>query len=241
MTLSLALDTVTDTGSVAVGEPGSIAAEVLVGRRRHAAALVPAIDQALGLAGQSLGSLQQIIVADGPGSFTGLRIGFATVQGLVRQRSDLVVMTAPSLMSAAVLASRLVDGPVAALYDALRGEVFAAVYHFRDRTVETLIAPRLATVSELGESDIRPIVAVGDGAEVYAEAVRAWTGRDPVAPPAGGPRAAGLIELAAVSGALRRVDDVTTWEPNYGRLAEAQVRWERAHGKPLPGSVGERG
>ncbi|MBI4500772.1 MAG: tRNA (adenosine(37)-N6)-threonylcarbamoyltransferase complex dimerization subunit type 1 TsaB [Gemmatimonadetes bacterium] len=241
MTLYLALDTVTDSGSVAVGEPGSIASEVLVGARRHAAALVPAVDEALKLAGVSLADVQQIIIADGPGSFTGLRIGFATVQGLVRQRSDVAVMTAPSLMSAAVLASRFVDGPVAALYDALRGEVFAAIYRFHDQTVEMLIPPSLSTLPALRESGIHPVVAVGDGAEVYADAVRAWTGRDPVVPPAGGPRAAGLVELAAVGGALRSVDDVMTWEPDYGRLADAQVRWDRAHGQSLPDSVGDRG
>jgi len=62
---------------------------------------------------------------------------------------------------------------------------------------------------------------------MYAEDMYRWTGRDPVPPPAGSPRASGLIELAGVGDGLRRLDDVAASEPDYGRLAEAQVRWKK--------------
>jgi len=236
----LALDTATDRGSVAVGTPGTVLAEVIIGARRHAAALTPSIEEALRLAGTTLQDLAGILVADGPGSFTGLRIAFATVQGIVHQRSDLAVLTAPSLLSAARLGSRFTSGPVAALYDALRGEVFAAVYRFGRDTVDTLVAPVLTTVSALRRSGVRAELAVGDGAAAFADEVRAWTGREPVAPPDAGPRAAGLIELLGMHGTLQRMEDIAAWEPRYGRLAEAQVRWEREHGRPLPDSVSDR-
>jgi tRNA threonylcarbamoyladenosine biosynthesis protein TsaB len=241
LSLFLAIDTATDLGSVAVGSPGAVAAEVLMGTRRHAASLTPAVTEVLRLAGTTLDQVTTVIVADGPGSFTGLRIGFATVQGLVRARPDLSVMTAPSLLSAAWLGSRFVRGPVAALYDALRGEVYAAVYGFHGDVVDMLLAPTRITVSALQATNVSATLAVGDGAVAYSEQALAWTGRDPVGPPIGGPRAAALIELFAKSGALRTVDDVSAWEPDYGRPAEAQARWERAHGKPLPGSVGDQG
>ena len=38
-----------------------------------------------------------------------------------------------------------------------------------------------------------------------------------------------------------RVEAVQDWEPNYGRPAEAQARWETAHGRPLPDSIGSSG
>jgi hypothetical protein len=47
-----------------------------------------------------------------------------------------------------------------------------------------------------------------------------------------------LIELAAMEGGIRKVEDALGWEPVYGRPAEAQARWESAHGRPLPDSVG---
>jgi tRNA threonylcarbamoyladenosine biosynthesis protein TsaB len=236
----LAIDTATERGSVAVGTPGAILAEVIVGARRHAAALTPSIEEALRLAGQSLPDLSGILIADGPGSFTGLRIAFATVQGIVQQRPDLTVMTAPSLLSAARIGSHFSAGPVAALYDALRGEVFAAVYAFAGDRVTTVFAPALTTVRVLRESGVPAALAVGDGAATFAGEVRSWTGHEPVPPPEGGPRASGLIELLRTPEMLRRVENVASWAPEYGRLAEAQVRWEREHGKPLPGSVGDR-
>ena len=238
MSWYLAVDTATDVGSVAVGRPGALGAEVVFGSRRHAGALVPAVAEALRLAGVPLQDITGFAIADGPGSFTGLRIGFATVQGLVKDRSDRDVVTAPSLMATAWHGARYVDGPVASLYDALRGEVFAAVYRFQRGAVEVILAPCLTTLSRLKDLGLHPRIAVGDGAATYAEAVRAWTGRDPVAPPAGAPRAASLIELLAVAGAVRKVDDVQDWEPDYGRPAEAQARWERKHGRPLPGTTG---
>jgi tRNA threonylcarbamoyladenosine biosynthesis protein TsaB len=239
MSCFLALDTATDRGSIAVGRPRAILAEVFVGARRHAAALTPSIEEALHLAGTSLDDVTGILVADGPGSFTGLRIALATAQGIVRQRPHLAVMTAPSLMSAALVASRFAHGPVAALFDALRGEVFAAVYQFNGIKATTVLSPTLTPIAALREAGIRAEVAVGDGAAAFASEVEAWTGRPPVPPPDGGPRAASLIELSAAPENLRMIENISEFEPNYGRLAEAQVRWEKQHGKPLPGTVGD--
>jgi hypothetical protein len=83
-----------------------------------------------------------------------------------------------------------------------------------------------------------PALVVGDGAAAQAAAVRAWTGRDPVPPPVGAPRAAALLALERIPGALRPIADPAAFEPDYGRPAEAQARWERAHGRPLPDPPG---
>jgi hypothetical protein len=47
------------------------------------------------------------------------------------------------------------------------------------------------------------------------------------------PRAGALLELLAVEGATKTVDDLASLEPEYGRLAAAQVRWEKKHGREL--------
>lgn len=235
MTL-LALDCATDAGSVAVGDPGTPAAEIVVAGRRHAADLIPAAEECLRRTSRSWSDLTGVLVADGPGSFTGLRIAFATAAGVLRHRADVPLLTAPSLLSAAWIGSRQAGPTVAALFDALRGEVYAAIYQFGER-VQTLMAPGLTTVASLVESGISPELAVGDGVTAYAASLRSWTGRDPVPPPAGAPRASALIELAA-RGAVRRVADLSTWEPTYGRPAEAQARWEKTHGRRLPGPAG---
>lgn len=238
MTLYLALDTATALGSVALGEGERVLGEVLVGQRRHAAATLPAIEEVLRVAGVGFADLGGLIVADGPGSFTGLRIGLATAKGILRQHPDLTVWTAPSLMGAATRAVAFTGGTVAAVYDALRGEVFAALYRARARRIEVVMPPRLTTPEELLRSVTPPTVAVGDGAAVHRALMQQWTGREPIGPPEGMPRASALLALVGTEGALSRVEDPAGWEPDYGRLAEAQARWERAHGRPLPHSPG---
>jgi hypothetical protein len=59
-----------------------------------------------------------------------------------------------------------------------------------------------------------------------------------IRPPEGAPHARWLIALTGRSGGASRVEAVTTWEPEYGRPAEAQARWEMTHGRPLPDSIG---
>ncbi len=240
MTLTLAIDTATEIASLAIGVDGVALAEITLSGRRHAAALLPGMEQLVGLAGASLGDVDRVLIADGPGSFTGLRIGVATVQGLVRARPAIRVGTAPSLLAAAWQAARFHTGPVAALYDALRGEVYGAVYRFGDGAVDCLAPPRRLTVDALAVAcAVRPVVAVGDGAVVHAEAVRRWTGREPVGPPAGAPAAAALLAVDGARGGTREIADIMCFEPDYGRPAEAQVRWEQAHGVRLPDSRGD--
>lgn len=241
MTLYLALDTATDLGSVAVGAPGRAVSEVVCGDRRHAAVLVPAVNEALRLAGADSRDLTGVVVADGPGSFTGLRIAFATAKGLLRANEQLVLETAPSLLAAAWTAHHFIAGCIAALYDALRGEVFAAVYDWPAGGVQSVVEPLLCTPAELVERcPITPAVAVGDGAVVHEEEVRRWTGRGAIGPPSGAPRASALLELLEVAGATVPVADPTELEPTYGRPAEAQARWEREHGRPLPSPTGQQ-
>ncbi len=234
MSLNLAVDTATAMGSVAVGEPGSLQAEIIVGPRRHATSLVPAIGEVLRLADADYGDLSGIVVADGPGSFTGLRIAFATVKGLLMEYDHLTLSIAPSLLAAAWSALQIDPAPVAALYDALRGEVFGGVYSLTGGEIRVELPPTLATVEALEiRTPVRPWLAVGDGAASHAEAVQKWTGRRPVGPPTGAPRAGALLELLAVGKATKCVADPASFEPNYGRQAEAQVRWEREHGVSL--------
>jgi tRNA threonylcarbamoyl adenosine modification protein YeaZ len=234
--LWLALDTATDVASVAVGAfpDGVRAVRSVHGARQHAAQIVPLVHEVLALAGARVQDLAAVIVGDGPGSFTGLRIGWAAAKGLVQDRG-LPLWAVPSLMGAAHAAARGDVGPVAACFDALRGQVFGAVYAFPPPPhlgrVETLVAPALFTPAALARvAPVRPLVAVGDGAVRYAEDVVAWTGRAPLALDTVAPVAASLLAL--------RPREQAGAEPSYGRPAEAQAKWEARHGRSLPHSAG---
>lgn len=240
MTLTVALDTATDVASIAVGRDGDVVIELTLPGRRHAAALLPGVVGALRLIGATLGDVDRVLCSDGPGSFTGLRIGFATAQGIVRGRDDVSVGTLPSLLALAWTAAPWAGGPVAAVYDALRGDVFGAIYDFRAGGVTEVFAPALLPLTELiRRTPMAPHLAVGDGAVLGADVIVEWTGRAPVSAPHVGPRAAALVALDGLPGGIREIADVFAFEPDYGRPAEAQTRWERTHGRHMPDSGGE--
>jgi universal bacterial protein YeaZ len=216
----LAIDTATDRASVALGLPGSVLAEEEIsGARRHASQLLPAILETLRRVGARLLEVEAIVLADGPGSFTGLRVGAAVAKGLVESQ-PIALWSTPSLLSSAAAAGH--DGRlVLAIGDALRGEVFAAAYRVTSSRVDTVLAPSVHRPEDLNASGLVPEVITGPAAD-RMDGVPVW------------PSAATLLRLIGLSGGVRRISDPRRWEPDYGRPAEAQVQWERTHGRPLP-------
>jgi len=239
----LALDTATTIASVALGRPPVPEAGAHVeGARRHAAEIIRLVDFALTRVGARVRDLEGIVVGDGPGSFTGLRIGWAAAKGLAHE-AGLELRAIPSLMAAALGAALgLGPEPVAACFDALRGEVYGALYVFHPDRVETLVAPTVVTPDGLvQQAPVRARLVVGDGAVRYAPAFTRWSGAAPVALQSLPPLATILLALLGRAGAGRPLNDPATAEPQYGRPAAAQAQWEAQHGRPLPDSPGHGG
>jgi tRNA threonylcarbamoyladenosine biosynthesis protein TsaB len=127
----LALDTTTANGSVALLEDEEVRGETRTTSESHSQWLVPALPGLVAAAGWSMLDIDAYAVAAGPGSFTGLRVGLSTVQGLAMAagRPCLGVTTLEAL---AYLARRSAD-IVVALVDAFRGEVFYGRYDAEGR------------------------------------------------------------------------------------------------------------
>jgi len=230
----LAIDTATDVASVAVRVGEQTFARSIRGARQHAAQIVLLIDEVLKAAQLPLDQVTGIIVADGPGSFTGLRIGWAAAKGLLHGRRHASLIAIPSLLAAAHAAG---VHTVAACYDALRGQVYGAVYAFTEDAVKTLVPAGVFTIAELAAAaPRRPELAVGDGAVRYHAEVQQWTRRPPVGLDALPPSAGSLLALYEYEGARSPRADTSVAEPVYGRPAEAQVKWETRYGRPLPHS-----
>jgi tRNA threonylcarbamoyladenosine biosynthesis protein TsaB len=235
----LALETATDRASVAVGMTASDAVEEsLLGARRHAAALLPMVDAALRRRGVALDEVTGLLVSDGPGSFTGLRVGATAAKALARTR-DLPLRTAPSLLVRAAGLAGSSRGLVLTVSDALRGEVYAAAYRFEQGRVAAELEPGVWRPEALVALSLRADLLVGEAPAALREVLERATGRTMVTPPDGAPRAMALIALTGVRGGTREVSDAAEWEPGYGRPAEAQARWELAHGRPLPDPAGD--
>jgi len=195
----LALDTATDRPTLALGSPDAPGEDLSVPSRHELSRQIERLVGALlGEHGVAARDLAGVAVADGPGSFTGLRIGIAFAKGLCRA-ANLRLLVAPSLMGAAHAAAHGSE-PVVAEYDALRGEVYRAAYRFGP-AVEVLAPPGLiASGSPLGYP-----------AGTHATAAHASAGS--------------LLRLIGVPGGTAAIADPSAWEPAYGRPAEAEARY----------------
>src|SRR5437763_3931351 len=123
----LALDTSTAAGSAALAEDGCVTiARAGDGSRTHGERLPRELMALLDAAHVTLAEIDRFAVAIGPGSFTGLRVGIATIQGLALAKNALVVPV--STFDALRWRARNEPAPVAAWIDAHRGEVFASLF-----------------------------------------------------------------------------------------------------------------
>lgn len=219
----LAVDTATPQVSVAIAGPdGPLASLTVAEGRRHGEVLAPAISHVCGLAGVTLGDVGLFAADVGPGLFTGLRVGLATVAAL----SHGLAAPAVGVTSTEVLAAAHADAarPVAAVVDIRRGEVAWSLW----RGAEQLTPPAVATPEELvaalagGEVGV---LAVGDGARRHADALAA-VGVDVGGPVHAYPSAAVLAEVARAraSGA----GDASALAPVYLRDADVRIGWEQA-------------
>jgi tRNA threonylcarbamoyladenosine biosynthesis protein TsaB len=188
----------------------------------------------LDAAGCTLQALEGVVVADGPGSFTGLRVGASVGKALAHAR-QLPFWTAPSLLVMAAGAGAPPGSVVLALTDALRGDVYAAAYRSWPDRVEAVLAPRVFPETALRGLSFTPEWVVSLLEAPRLEAL-SWASLRVVTGEAASPRAGILLELVRRAGGARQIAAPLTWEPEYGRPAEAQARWEASHGRELPDS-----
>jgi tRNA threonylcarbamoyladenosine biosynthesis protein TsaB len=211
----VALETSTDTGSVALGTGGEIGGEVVIGMRsRHAESLLPGLDFLLRGTGTRREGIRGVVVGAGPGSFTGVRVAAATARGLAR---GLGVPLYAFSSLAALAADCVSERPVCTLFDARRGEVYGACYEADGMGgLRTLMEPAVLPVAALLErtAALDPVY-VGEGAVRYARELGT------VRPLGLPPRASALLRLAAAHGESARVT-VTGWEPAYLRASGAE-------------------
>ncbi len=224
--LLLALETATERASVAVLEGERLlAAESPPGAPTRSDALLPAIDRTMREAGVKVADLGGYAVAIGPGSFTGLRVGIATVKGLALPGGEPVAAV-PTLAAMARQAGEPRPYPVVAVLDARRGEIYAAAYP-AGPGFEPLVAEGLYGPGELAARLPPDARMLGD-----VDAFRAGIGFDG----AGGPPARPLAETDGASLAMHvgviggralaagRGVGAAALVPRYLRRAEAEVR-----------------
>jgi len=232
--LVLALDTTTRGGSVAVVTDD----RVLVERsgdatRSHAERLPAEIVSALGDASVSVDDIDAFAVASGPGSFTGLRVGIATIQGLALATSrGVVAVSALEALAHLASADRGVGDLIAVWMDAYRHEVFSALYRvsapeaYSEGRLEEIEGPVVstpdATLARWLGLGCRPAIWIGDGTAVYATMIEG-TGEVRKTEP----MAAAIGRIAISRGRARGTIDPAAIQPLYVRRPDAEVARDR--------------
>ncbi len=180
-TILLAADTSTRYCSVAVcrlsedyNAPVKLLAETVVDRHRlHSERLISTVDWALKEADVTLQHLGMLAISNGPGSFTGLRIGSAAWKGLALACSlPLVAVPTLDAMSRLLAPS---DALVVPMLDARMNEVFGAVYRYdrgmRHKLTPDMVCPVETLLDAIPRNLGLPVIVLGDGTERFAETI----------------------------------------------------------------------
>lgn len=163
----LAIDSTTAGCSVALKHKGEVRSLFKLASREHTRLLLPMVDELLSEVDMSLRQLDALVFTHGPGSFTGIRIGFGIVQGLALG-ADIPVVPVSSLETLAYTAARKLslqtDCTLMAMFDARMDEIYWAQFEWRDGQVErqcedSLTAPEYVTVN----ASTLPLLGIGDG------------------------------------------------------------------------------
>ncbi|ADJ27737.1 tRNA (adenosine(37)-N6)-threonylcarbamoyltransferase complex dimerization subunit type 1 TsaB [Nitrosococcus watsonii] len=170
----LALDTSTEACSAALLMADQICERFVVAPRGHSDLILDMLEALLAEAGVSLGAIDALAFGQGPGSFTGVRIGASVAQGIAFAR-DLPVVPVSSL---AALAQFCKEKKILAAIDARMGEIYWGVY---EREAEGLV--RLMDSEQVCIPEAVPLVAgkgwfgAGTGWGVYKDKLCARLGR----------------------------------------------------------------
>lgn len=217
--VALVIENATDVGSVAVVRGDEVAAaaefnarDAVTGARTEG--LGPAVARCLIQARVAAADLTSIVCGAGPGGFTSLRSAAAIAKGLCSALS-IPLYAVPSLELLA-WSTAMNEGYYVVAIAAGRGEWFGSLVHCSAIGVREVSPARLLGDHEMRDTaSMRGAKLVGRGLDIDAD-----------------PRARAAVMCMEQIQSMGPVS-LEQWEPDYGRLAEAQVRWEAAHGRPL--------
>ena len=223
----LAFESTAVAASVCLLEDEKIIGEFFTNTRlTHSRTLMPMAQALLQATETPLGSIDCLAVANGPGSFTGVRIGVATVKGLAVP-NDIPCCPVSSLLS---LAYNLPDaeGVVCAVMDARCHQVYNALFRVHNGCVTRLCADRALSIDDLAEecrSYGRELILVGDGAALcYNDAAGAFPAMGArLAPESRRQQRASSVALAAWPGICQgETCSPAALSPLYLRLPQAE-------------------
>lgn len=227
----LAIDTSNFTLGLSLIEGDLVIGEYITYmKKNHSIRVMPAIEALLKECDTKPAELGKIVVARGPGSYTGVRIGVTIAKTL----AWTLKIPLSSVSSLAVLAAggRYFNGVISPLFDARRGQIYTGLYAFEKGSLTEQISDRNMPAIEWAQilkDRNEPVLFIGHDASIHQEALKEILGDLAFfAPPSlYNPRPGEL----ALLGRDQDEEDVHQFVPNYARLAEAEAKWLEAQEK----------
>lgn len=227
----LAIDTSTFSLGVAVYSEQKVLGEFSTNiKKNHSIRLMPMISELLDEVELVPADLSAIVVARGPGSYTGVRIGVATAKSMAWSLGIPLI----GVSSLEVIAWNGMHFPslIVPLFDARRGQVYTAAYRWREDGVEVAEEERIVLLANALEEwrelpDQPPILFLGDDVALHRELIVERLGSRAKFAPASYSlaRAAHLAAAGMKAWRAGRTEDVAAFTPVYLQLAEAEAKW----------------
>lgn len=216
--MQLAIDTSTSTASLALSQDSELMAEVTwYCGQNHSTQLLASLTSLLNQAGINLQAISAIIVARGPGSFNGLRVGISTAKGLAFSLGIPVV----GISSLEVDAYQHAETglPVCPIFNAGRGEIAAGIYQQKNNKWRQLTAEHITTLEILCSQITTKTIFCGDYIPLIAPRLKKLLRqRAIISTPAARLRRAGfLAELGQKRLEAGNYDNLATLQPLYLR------------------------
>ncbi len=221
----LAIDTSNEVLGIALLNENVVIGEYITNlKKNHSVRLMPAIERFLADCETNPAELDKIVVAQGPGSYTGVRMGVTVAKSLAWSLD--IPLTGVSSLAVLAAAPRYFEGYIVPLFDARRGLIYTGLYHYKQGSLEeirsdkNILAADWAKELKLLE---QPILFIGNDVSIHREVFQTELKEFATF--------ANITECNPRPGELGKLGmnlppaDIHSFTPNYIRLVEAEAKW----------------
>lgn len=228
--ITLGIDTANQTLAIGIVEDDVVLGQIQTNiKRNHSITLMPAIDQLFADLQLEPTAIDRIAVSDGPGSYTGLRIGVTTAKTLAyTMKKELVGISSLKTVAANCVN---IEGVIVPLFDARRKNVYAGAYQWKENRLETLIEDKHSSLEDLLtelKALEQSIYFVGSDCRKFETELKATLPEATInlIPQWDIPNGTVLANLGAQADP---VSDVQAFLPRYLKKVEAEEKWLENH------------
>lgn len=231
--LILSVDSSSSTATCALVKDDEILGEInLNNKKQHSVILMDLIDKILKEYDIDINSLDGFVISRGPGSFTGLRIGMATLKGLAFASNK--PLTSISTLDALAYNVISFNGIICSIMDALRDNVYTCLYKNENNSLIPLIKEDCLSIDELTnilkEKNL-PVIFVGDGAIKHKDYLKENLPNCSFAPNHSNfPKASSVGELGIKKIKEGIIENIDSINPIYLRKSQAEREYEKRMG-----------